>query len=105
METSSDAQVGVVNVQATTTLDAALARVDELETNLAAVQNTMRDLNVKIGSGGDSIGSWIAAVGAWIVYPLVWRPLRQRQERRKKDRHASGFGFTTVSAHQRTDYP
>lgn len=39
----------------------------------------------RIGGNGDSVTSWILAGGAvlgpvaWLAYPLVWRPLRNRR--------------------------
>ncbi len=69
-------QSGVVNVaDLQARLDAALARIDQLNAEVNGVK-------VEMG-GGDQIARWIAAAGAWIVYPLVWRPLRRWRERRR----------------------
>ena len=67
------------NFEANVEIDAALARVDELETTIAAVQTNMRDFNV--GGDGDSITSWILAFGAvlsGLIYPVILRPLGLR---------------------------
>ena len=36
------------------------------------------------GGQGDSITMWILAAGAAVVYPIVWRPIREKLERKRK---------------------
>ena len=42
---------------------------------------TVGDITLQ-GGQGDSITMWILAAGAAIVYPIVWRPIRKRIERK-----------------------
>jgi outer membrane murein-binding lipoprotein Lpp len=63
------------------------SRVGKLENTVAKVDSKVQAA-LTIGGGGDSITSWINALVpwlsmSWLVYPLVWRPWRQRKERKR----------------------
>ena len=54
------------------------AQVENLAAQVTQVDTEIGELTV--GGGVDSITMWILAVGAAIVYPIIWRPIRKRIE-------------------------
>jgi hypothetical protein len=64
------------------------------ETHVGSIEQTFAKLNsevhanLTVGGGSDSITSWINALVpwlsiSWLAYPLLWRPWRQRRERKR----------------------
>ena len=71
----TEKQHGVVNLQ--TDLDAAVAKIGELE--------------LKIGGGTDSISMWLLIIGVFLsgwLYPLMWKPMIRALRNGKKTTRA-----------------
>lgn len=67
-------------------IDGLINVVANLETDLEAA---LVKFAVQIGGGGDSIQSWLWVIPAclsWLVYPLVWRPIRKKRNGGDKPR-------------------
>ena len=57
------------------------ADIDTVAGQVNELGLTVGDVTLQ-GGQGDSITMWILAAGAAIVYPIVWRPIRKRIERK-----------------------